>query len=377
METCSNCGASVRPGAKFCTGCGNRLNDVDTSGSGSSGWNETAPVENAPSSDESSVGRVVSTRILSDGADTPVPESTGVANEQPATTWTWGSLETDDPAARVPVTPVEGSGQSSSSAVSDRDPATATSSASEPFQWSWDRPSNAEPAAEATATEDDARPVSEPMADASLDTSLTYRPSDSPTADAGGDAVAAPDAVEPASTPPPYDWQQSATYAYGGNGSPAGEADAAGSSDRERGEPAAATSISSNGDGSGLAGLPGSTDSETRVLDLLDQLRSLIPELAASRTTGSDTSADATGGQPAEREGRISDVISDLERAREGVGASDDLRAVLEAATSRPRDMDVVLDLVGRAGNLIDLLDERDRLVAAIEQATSALRASS
>lgn len=36
METCTNCGASLRPGAKFCTTCGTRLNDMPTASN--DGW---------------------------------------------------------------------------------------------------------------------------------------------------------------------------------------------------------------------------------------------------------------------------------------------------------------------------------------------------
>ena len=399
METCSNCGASVRPGAKFCTGCGNRLNDVDTSGSGQSGWDEPARVENAPPSHEATVGRVVSTRIVSDGATTPAPEPAVVASEQPATAWTWGSLETDDPAARVPVTTGNGSEQSGSSADSGQEPAPAPSAASEPFQWSWNTPSSGEPATEATATDDESRPVAE----SSPDNILTYRPSDASTiespgsvtnlgAETSGENESDRNAreAEIADMPPPYDWRQSVTYGYKEKSHP--EADvgsdpvspAVGRTSEEP-SPSGLGASDSVGDGS-IRAMVGPndepapsestdrSDTATRVLDLLDQLRSLIPELAASRITEPDTSADVTGARTAEREGRISEVISDLERARERAGASGNLRPVLEAAMSRPRDMDVVLDLVGQAGRLVELLDERDQLVSAIEQATSALR---
>lgn len=40
METCSNCGATLRPGAKFCTTCGTRLNPTSTA---NDGWG--GPVE--------------------------------------------------------------------------------------------------------------------------------------------------------------------------------------------------------------------------------------------------------------------------------------------------------------------------------------------
>lgn len=40
MDTCTNCGASLRPGAKFCTTCGTRLNEVPASDN--AGWGTPA-----------------------------------------------------------------------------------------------------------------------------------------------------------------------------------------------------------------------------------------------------------------------------------------------------------------------------------------------
>lgn len=402
METCSNCGASVRPGAKFCTGCGNRLNDVDTGGSGPSGWNELAPVEDASPSNEASepaVGRVVSTRIVSGESPATIPEPV-TDGSAPATTWTWGSLETDDPAARVPVTPVDGSEPASSGADPSQEPATDTSPASEPFQWSWDTPSSGEPADEANATEVDSPPIAEPMADSPPDNVLSYRPSNAPTAEPA-DSVTSLEAetsdedqadrnareAEIADMPPPYDWRQSVSYGYkekslsaadvvsdavippvernGEEPSPSGPA----ASDNVGDEPTRTVVDGPNDEPGSPAPFESNDPSEVenRVLGLLDELRSLIPALSAD-STGSQGQTDPGVGEA------VSAAIQELDEAIASVGASSDLRAVLEAARTRPRDMDAVLDLVAHAESLLDLLDERDRLAAAIERAASTLR---
>ena len=424
METCSNCGAPVRPGAKFCTGCGNRLNDVDTSGSGPSGWNETAPVEDAPPAGEPTVGRVVSTRVVSDGDTVPVSEPTVVANEQPATTWTWGSLETDDPAARVPVTPADNSGQGSPASVAGEHPASEREPepAPAPFNWSWETPSHGEPAAEATATEGDSHPIAEPMVDSSTENVFSYRPSHAPTVESrvtteavstdDADTVTPPDVteqVEPVSNheadatgedqadraareaeiadaPPPYDWRQSVTYGYEERSVPAAGAVSQSAVNNEATAPTVLADSDSYGDGSAQVGAAGPIDEssaiarpessdpsevETRVLALLDELRSLVPALGAESRTGVQSEVDSGTSDAAAL------ALQVLDEATASAGDSGDLRSVLEAARTRPRDMDAVLDLVGRAGNLIDLLDERDRLVAAVDRAASTLRESS
>ncbi len=406
MDTCSNCGASVRPGAKFCTGCGNRLNDVDTSGSGQSGWGETGPVGDVPSSNESTVGQVVSTRIVTDGATDHAPRPTVAASEQPATTWTWGSLETDDPAARVPVTPADEREPANLHSVAGEEPATEPVAvpSSEPFQWSWDTPSSAEPAAESNATDDDPPPVAESMADSPPDNIVIYRPSDASTIESPGSVTtvqAEAPAEDPADrnareaeladAPPPYDWRQSVTYGYEEKSPSVADAvpDATQSPAAEREEDSSPVSAATDSgsftdestgtmvevfsDERGVAATAaptGPSETESRALDLLEELRSLIPALGAE-APGSEAQPDLAMGEV------VSAAIQELDHASANVADSSGLRVVLEAARSRPRDVEAVLDLVGQAGSLIDLLDERDRLAAAIERAASTLRASS
>lgn len=45
MEKCPNCGAAVRPGAKFCTSCGTRLNDSASPSTTTTSWNQSGSAE--------------------------------------------------------------------------------------------------------------------------------------------------------------------------------------------------------------------------------------------------------------------------------------------------------------------------------------------
>lgn len=102
-------------------------------------------------------------------------------------------------------------------------------------------------------------------------------------------------------------------------------------------------------------------DAAQRAMQLLDELRSLIPSLGSA--SGSDAS----------------DVRAILLDANVPSCDSDDLaqlRGAVDTANNRPRDIDVMLDLVSRAGAIRDVLAERDRFAAAIEQALAATDAA-
>jgi hypothetical protein len=72
-------------------------------------------------------------------------------------------------------------------------------------------------------------------------------------------------------------------------------------------------------------------------------------------------------------------IAADLQTARDllATAAADDetgLRAVLQAARDRPRDVDAMLELSSRTGSLLALLDAHDHATTAIERAIAALR---
>ena len=101
------------------------------------------------------------------------------------------------------------------------------------------------------------------------------------------------------------------------------------------------------------------SDNVQRALALVDELRNLIPNLKSS--SGSSDSGSA---------------VAILREAHAGAADSEaltQLRAALEIAASRPRDIDVMMDLDMRVGVIQDLLAERDKYRAAITQALAAL----
>ncbi len=99
-----------------------------------------------------------------------------------------------------------------------------------------------------------------------------------------------------------------------------------------------------------------------RAEELLDQLRALLPQLAARREVTVDPEVVAAG----------------LEAAREELAMKratfDTLGEVAERARSHPRDLDVMLDLVARAGDIIELKAAYTRALAAIDDALAELR---
>lgn len=102
------------------------------------------------------------------------------------------------------------------------------------------------------------------------------------------------------------------------------------------------------------------SDGVDRALDLIDELRSLIPTLNPL----------------ADRTGNSANAAAILSKASTGEADSDalsQLRGVVQTANACPRDIDVMLDLVSRAGAIQDVLAERDRYAAAIAKALAAL----
>ena len=97
-----------------------------------------------------------------------------------------------------------------------------------------------------------------------------------------------------------------------------------------------------------------------RALSLVDELRSLIPSLRPV-SSGSPDIAGARG------------ILSESGAAQPDADSLSSLRDAIQTATQRPRDIDVMLDLVARAGAIQDLLDERDRFASAITRAVSEL----
>lgn len=100
-----------------------------------------------------------------------------------------------------------------------------------------------------------------------------------------------------------------------------------------------------------------------RAESLLDELRALLPELAQAKTSsGVDPEA----------------VAASLAAAREELAlkrsALESLGDVAERAQAHPRDLDVMLDLVARAGAIVELKSAYSRALSAMDDALRALR---
>lgn len=90
MQTCSNCGASIREGAKFCTSCGTRLNDSATTSTSAweapaTGTTDTSSTTETPSWASSASSEPQST--ASTTASTEGKDDGGFS-------WSWGSPST-------------------------------------------------------------------------------------------------------------------------------------------------------------------------------------------------------------------------------------------------------------------------------------------
>jgi hypothetical protein len=112
------------------------------------------------------------------------------------------------------------------------------------------------------------------------------------------------------------------------------------------------------------AGVPAAAgDSLARARSLLDELGALLPSLAAPATTGSsvDAAAIAAG------------LASARDEAADQQGQLDALMAAVETARSRPRDIDVMLDLSHQVEGIVALKAGYDRCQEAIETALGQL----
>ncbi|MGI8484350.1 MAG: zinc ribbon domain-containing protein [Thermomicrobiales bacterium] len=126
---------------------------------------------------------------------------------------------------------------------------------------------------------------------------------------------------------------------------------------------------------SGSLASAGDTSAESarsRAEQLIDELRDLLPSLAASGSSATDSTAGIVEGSGSDQ--NLQPVIDELAAARPQSGSFDDLRAALEKARTNPRDVDTMLDLVGRVDDLIVLLDSQDRLNSAAGHAIGQLQ---
>lgn len=108
---------------------------------------------------------------------------------------------------------------------------------------------------------------------------------------------------------------------------------------------------------------PGALSAKDRAIQLVDELRKLLPEMSADTGGGNDTQRAAI------------DVLTASKTVSETEAESfKSLRAAVATAQARPRDVDVMLDLVARAATIAAVIAAHDRYASAIDNALSILR---
>ena len=362
MERCPNCGAPVRVGARFCTSCGYRLTPTDS---------DAAP---------------------------PAPAVAGAGTgsaDRPETTWS-GQMEASgdgmdaEPASRSPWAPPE-------SGVAEGDPSQSEGAWPAPDAppapvWTVPAQRSEEPQPEdpfadweeEVAEEDQpAEPdEGEPAAsqDAPVATESEAGIAESPLA-ADGDAVAAEEPAMWERTPEPSAAEvETVLWSSDRPATDAGAAMTASAGPLGAGEPApepvTAEEVVDEADvppapdipaamvASEPAGTPAAEgDPLARAASLVEELRAVIQEARS----GGGSAADAW---------RVADELA-AARAAEAVMEPSfaTLREALASARGRPRDIDTMLDIVGRLDAIVALQEAHDRYAASIDRAVAALRA--
>ncbi|MBA2468785.1 MAG: zinc-ribbon domain-containing protein [Chloroflexia bacterium] len=349
MLTCSNCGASVREGARFCTSCGTRLNDpvaADATGV----WAAPTANDPDPAADDST------------GGDTDSPSS-GSALEpaEPAT----GA--DDEPATRADATATTGEGFTwswgASPAADARDEPEATDQVDEESGVVLEEAETTDPESdsgelvdateidilEPDETDTDATPVDEPAPETS-DTMLVVEDDGDGETKAESETLAA--WAEQWDSPEPED----DSAMIGSN------------TDPEGGETAEASSATEDVEADSGADRPRDDDEEedtvTKAERLIGELRAMIPSLVRPVPPIAGIAPDSSG------------IADELEGAARS-GQFDDIRETLLSAREHPRDVDTMINLTGKIDRLLELLDDRDNLVQTAERAATRLRPGS
>lgn len=312
MDTCSNCGAQLRPGAKFCTTCGARQNPKPE---GLDGWG-TQPTE---------IAEVI----------TPEAEPAQPAQSKQPSGWDSAAptSQSDDPAGRFisalekEVRPVDSGTQTSEPASAPEEPSPFIIPKS--VNWSWE--STTDPADNETSSE---APDPEPS------TWSTWQP---PTE---GETTA--------------DTHKSAA-----------ETDAAGFSEGGTDEVdflSGDENIEVSGPETPLIIDPypvvvmdnalSPNDARDRAIALVDELRSAI------RLMGAGDDPDR------------GNAAMTLTEASLAIGDYADVRGVLTAVASDPRDIGALTDLAAKADRIDALITEHRSLADAIERALADLTKS-
>lgn len=379
MERCPNCGATVRPGAKFCTTCGMRLPEAPAVESNAS--TNRSPFESTSSisgsrwpaekpGQEAATGAASGYAVGGAGDQPANADEPAAAGEVDAAAESPTSTETEpvaDAAAETPsVWPPLGRTSTwddswRSSAESTESAESAESAAPETVSEAAEEPA-AEAAAAPEAAADDVAPTPDTEMAEEAETELEMVGAE-PAAD---EAVAAVEPVaeeeevavvsetvvdseteaealvETAEPAEPVELEESVALE---------EPDVPEETEVPEQQPAPAA----------IAVGAETTGGVDRAYALLDELRSLLPGLAGGAASQVDISA-------------VADELATA-RSDDEAGEFTALRRAIDSARERPRDIDTMLDVSGRLDAITALHDAYERLAATVDTAVAKLRA--
>ena len=391
MQRCTNCGAAARPGAKFCTSCGTRLNLDQAPASEwgrpaseetivatpaappTSGATETAEQPTDAATDTDAAGSMVNEEPAEQAGEPQVTPVGATPNWQERTDQSPDAEPASDPAARASETdsgdggerrwswgqPVEASASEAPSTeptedVSDTTDAAGTAGGGASWTTRWPLMGSTD-----RVTADEAAGDSEPRRDeeSALDRFATGLEEEKAT-DQASEPVSEPEA-ELATTTPAWPWERHGADDTEVVAEPetitAGESAPEAASADEGFTAVDTTAMVEPATG------PSGESPRQRASALLDELRALLPQIAA--------------GDAGPESGVVAGEVADrLTTARNEAGDFTSLRRTLESARQNPRDVDTMLDLVNRADRLVALLDSYERLTGEIDEAVARLR---
>lgn len=334
MERCPNCGAPVRPGARFCTTCGYRVADEQAPDPASA-----APAAQAAENDQPAAGWASAWPM-----NAPASSDEGAASQ--------GSTDTDSSMARADEQDANPDGASAGGGPDSVETTGAPSAAEEAGSSfpSWSSGGAAWGSGWGTAREDTGQtaaarewpqpaPATEAPAADTASADVTEATTHEPAGENGDGAVVVVAEETVANVEPaPATTNSGDDFGAGTDG--------------EGTAPAAATSSA--------VAEPTPSGGLDRANALIDELRDLLPTLAGPGQPEVDPSA----------------IAANLSAARAAADdpAFDGLRGALDNAREHPRDVETMLEIMRRLDAISALQGAYDGLVAAIDQAMTDLR---